>query len=51
MDVEGCSDIIVTEDEVIEFMNGEGWIASNVEIWFDILMLLWLWRADIESNK
>lgn len=49
MDAEGTSDSKPIKLDVKELIKQEGWIASNIEIFYDNMQGFWRWNCKIKK--
>ena len=48
MDAEGSHDEQPTPTQIAGILSSEGWICTDLDIWFDTIQGLWKWSCAIE---
>jgi hypothetical protein len=50
MDAEGMHEFKPSKQQIVQFLNKEGYNASNIDIGFDSSQKFWRWTADIKKK-
>lgn len=51
MYAEGSEDFLITESDIKDFLNNEGYVVSNIDIFYDNLQSVHRWTADIMKTN